>query len=537
MATTVVPPPSRAIPRVPDVPAPRWLERYPTWLVTGVFLIGLMGISAFIRTRYLSAPVGQFWEDEAITTGIASHSLSAIPGVLRHDGSPPLFYLLLHFWIQAFGASESATHALSLMFGLLCIPAGMWAGWSLFGRRTGMYMAVLCAFSTFLTAYAQESRMYELMALLGILETTAFIHAFVFRRRGYLILFALCEALMLYTHGWGLFFAAGSIVALIPVWRKSDDRREIVRDAVMAYVGAGILFLPWVPNFFYQATHTGAPWAPTIKFGVPVLLSRDLLGADRITVALIAAWVIGLGSLFARRNWRTQDGTLMWTLIWLIAGTLIIAWLASQITPAFVARYMAPILASILLLAAWGAARSGVVGLVCIVLSIVFIVHISSYTPRYKSDMQDISGEMTPALHAGDLVVSAQPDSAPLAWYYLPPGLRYATTLGPVKDASYMNWVDALKRLQHANPAATLDPLVASLRPGQQLLYIRPLTEGAQNWKASWTSLVRRRAAQWGQLLQNDVDSGVLKPVQTAPHNYRGSSILAYSAELYQKVS
>jgi len=534
--TATATPPARGVPKVPDVREPRWLERYPTWLVTGVFLVVLVAISAYLRTRYLSAPVGQFWEDEAITTGIASHSLSAIPGVLRHDGSPPLFYLLLHFWIQAFGASESATHVLPLLFGLLSIPAGMWAGWSLFGRRTGMYMAVLCAFSTFLTAYAQETRMYELMALLGILGTAAFIHAFVYRRRGYLILFAICEALMLYTHGWGLFFGAGSIIALIPIWRASDDRRALVRNAVLAYVGAGVLFLPWVPNFIYQATHTGAPWAPTIRFGVPVLLSRDLLGADRITVALLAAWIIGLGSLFTRRNWRTRDGVLMWTLIWLLAGTLIIAWLASQITPAFVARYMAPILASILLLAAWGAARSGVVGLVCITLAVVFVVHISSYTPRYKSDMADISGEMTPLLHAGDLVLSAQPDSTPLAWYYLPPGLQYATTIGRVEDPSYMNWVYALKRLQNANPAATLDPMVASLRPGQQLLYVRPLTEGANNWKAPWTSLIRRRAAQWGQILQDDVNSGVLKPIGTAPHNYRGSSILAYSAVLYQKV-
>ena len=144
----------------------------------------------------------------------------------------------------------------------------------------------------------------------------------------------------------------------------------------------------------------------------------------------------------------------MWSLIWLIAGTLIIAWLASQITPAFVARYMAPILAAILLLAAWGAARSGVVGLVVIALFVVFVVHLSSYSPQNKSDMQDISGEMTPLLHQGDLVVSAQPDSAPLAWYYLPAGLQYATTLGRVKDPSYMNWVDALKRLQNAQPAA-----------------------------------------------------------------------------------
>lgn len=378
--------------------------------------------------------------------------------------------------------------------------------------------------------------MYELMALLGLLETTAFIHAFVHRRRGYLILFAVCQALMLYTHAWGIFFGAGLVVALIPIWLASADRRGVVRDAVLAYVGAGILFLPWVPNFIYQATHTGAPWAPTIRFGVPVLLSRDLLGSDRITVALLTAWIIGLAPLFTKRQRRTVDGTKMWSLIWLIAGTLIIAWLASQITPAFVARYMAPLLPAILFLAAWGAARSGVVGLVMIALIAAFVVHISSYAPKYKSDMQDVSGEVTPLLHRGDLVVSAQPDSTPLAWYYLPAGLHYATTLGPVKDASFMNWVDALKRLRAAPPAPILNPLVASLRPGQQLLYMRPLTEGANNWKAPWTSLVRLRAAQWGRILQDDVKSGVLRTVAVAPHNYRGASILAYSAVLYEKV-
>ena len=41
--------------------------------------------------------------------------------------------------------------------------------------------------------------------------------------------------------------------------------------------------------------------------------------------------------------------------------------------------------------------------------------------------MRDISGEMTPLLHQGDLVVNAQPDSTPLAWYYLPAGL-------PIRD-------------------------------------------------------------------------------------------------------
>jgi hypothetical protein len=531
---TVTAPPTRAIPRVPDVREPGWLQRVPTWVSAGALLIVLMALSAIVRTRYLG---GQFWEDEAITTGIASHPLSVIPGILRHDGSPPLFYLLLHVWISLFGATETATHWLSVLLGLLCIPAGMWAGWSLFGRRAGMYAAVLFAFSTFLTAYANETRMYELMALLGLLGTAGFIHGFVYRRRRYLILFAVCEALLLYTHAWGLFFGAGSVVAVIFVWRRSEDRHGLVRDAVMTYVGAAVLFVPWLPNFVYQASHTGAPWAPTIKFGVPVLLSRDLLGGDRMTVVLVFAIVIGLGSLFTRRYRRTTEATVMWTLIVLPLATLVLAWLASQITPAFVARYMAPILASILLLAAWGAARSGVVGLVAIALSVIFVVHISSYTTQYKSDMRDISGEMTPLMHPGDLVLSGQADQLPLAWYYLPADLHYVQWVGHPQDPSYMDWVYALRHLRATQPAAVLDPLVASLKPGQQLLFVRPLTEGAQNWKASWTALVRRRSAQLGQILQNDVNRGILRQVTWAPHNYRGASILADSAVLYQKVT
>ncbi len=82
-----------------------------------------------------------------------------------------------------------------------------------------------------------------------------------------------------------------------------------------------------------------------------------------------------------------------------------------------------------------------------------------------------------------------------------------------------------------------MGPLVASLRPGQQLLFVRPLTEGVSNWKQPWTKLVRRRAAQWGQILTNDVASGTLKPVAWAPHNYRSACCVANSATLYQKAS
>jgi mannosyltransferase len=528
MAATVTPPRVQGIPEATGLPRSSWFERIPTWQLAGGTLTVLLLISAYLRTRYIS---GQFWMDEAITTGIASHPLGQIPGLLRQDGSPPLFYFLLHFWMQAFGSSEAATHSLSLVFGLLTIPVGMWAGWSLFGRRAGVMAGILFAFSAWLTQYAQETRMYELMALLGLIATAAFIHAFVYRRRAYLIVFAVAEALMLYTHGWGVFFGVGAVLALIPLWHSSEDRRGLVRDAVLAFGGAALLFLPWLPNFIYQATHTGAPWAPPPRLGAPLLIDRDLMGGDRITWPLLFATIIGLAPFASKRYRERQESRVLWTLIVLALGTLAVAWLASQITPAFVSRYFAPVLASFLLLAAWGCARAGVVGWLAILVAAIFGLHVSSFAPPHKSDMRDVAGEMAPLLHRGDLVISGQPEQVPLAWYYLPSGLEYANTLGPVSDPTHMNWVDALNKLQNANPEATLTPILNSLKPGQQLLYVRPITRFVSDWTAPWTRLVRRRSAQWGAILASDPH---LKPIAWAPHFYYPAYAVADSAVLYR---
>src|SRR5205807_1328078 len=80
--------------------------------------------------------------------GIAKHSVTAIPGLLRQDGSPPVYYILLHFWMSAFGDSSRSTHSLSALFAVLSVPACAWAAWP-FGQRAGVIAAALAAFSPF----------------------------------------------------------------------------------------------------------------------------------------------------------------------------------------------------------------------------------------------------------------------------------------------------------------------------------------------------------------------------------------------------
>ena len=93
---------------------------HPVW--AGAALLSLLAVSALLRTRALDASL---WIDEGISAGIASHPAGEIPGLLRQDGSPPAYYLLLHAWTELAGTSEAVLRAPSLAFALLAIPADL----------------------------------------------------------------------------------------------------------------------------------------------------------------------------------------------------------------------------------------------------------------------------------------------------------------------------------------------------------------------------------------------------------------------------
>ncbi|MGH9120971.1 MAG: glycosyltransferase family 39 protein, partial [Acidimicrobiales bacterium] len=108
------------------------------WLVVA----GLVVLAAALRLPTLGRA---YWIDEGISVGIGSHPLSQIPGLMKMDGSPPGWYILLHFWMQLLGSSEAATHTLPLLISLVIIPVAYWLGRDLFGRPAGLAAAALCA--------------------------------------------------------------------------------------------------------------------------------------------------------------------------------------------------------------------------------------------------------------------------------------------------------------------------------------------------------------------------------------------------------
>src|SRR4051794_4019894 len=338
--------------------------------------LALVAWSIYVRSRAFHLA---YWIDEGLSIGIAKHSFFDIPSVLRQDGSPPLYYLLLHIWIGFFGTKEVATHALSLVFSTLTIPVGVWAGWSLFGRWAGITTGILCAANPFLTTYAQETRQYSLVVLLSLLATTFFLFAFVQRRRKYLPFFAIALAALLYTHIWSAFYVLAALITVaVMIWR----RRELLRDALLGFGGAFLLYLPWLPTALYQVKHTAAPWAQGPTWRAAQQIPRTLAGGKYEVPITAIVLAVGLFVALMLRYRKTRPaeavgatgrfaigddraGCVAFALLFVMVG---LAWVVSKASAVWVPRYFAIFVGPFIVWMAWAFSRAGVIGLAGLVI-------------------------------------------------------------------------------------------------------------------------------------------------------------------------
>jgi len=476
----------------------------------------LLAVSILLRTRELD--VG-FWIDEGLSVGISDRPLGDVPGVLRQDGSPPLYYLLLNLWMDVAGKSEASVHGLSVVFSVLCVPVAFWAGWTLFGRRTAWIAALLAAVNPFLTQYAQEGRMYALVALLGLVSLTCWLQAFTMDsdrvRRRPAIGFAVSFAAMLYTHNWALFFGAATGIAWLVLLSRAEgeERARLLRTGLLAYGGVVVLYAPWIPNALYQAAHTGAPWSKAPSLAALASVPARMLGEVAEVAVFLAA---GAGVLTLLRT-RGAPGRATASLLAIAVLTIVLAWLGSQVSPAWANRYLAAGIAPFLLLAAAGFAYAGRLGLVG--LALVAVLWAVDGAPAHKSNVRDVAESIAPSLRPGDLVVATQPEQVSVLEYYLPDGLRYATLTGPVRDTGVTDWRDGVERLEATSAPRDLRPLLDAMKPGQRLALVVPTIYSIGRWSAPWTRLVRLRSEEWLQYVSNDPRFGLtaIEPASPFP--------------------
>lgn len=133
------------------------IDELAPWLITAITLIG-----GFLRILLLD--MKGMWLDETISVWLAAHPIpEMLQWVLRIDQHPPLYYLLLHYWMALIGNTAYDVRLLSVLFGAGTIPIIYLIGKRLSGSVMGVAAAVILALSPFHIYYAQEARMYTFL--------------------------------------------------------------------------------------------------------------------------------------------------------------------------------------------------------------------------------------------------------------------------------------------------------------------------------------------------------------------------------------
>jgi uncharacterized membrane protein len=327
------------------------------------------------------------WYDETVSVYLAGQRAAELIAHTARDIHPPLYYLLLRGWLllagYPTGQADPAGHGLefmaaflSLFFGVLLVPLT----WQL-ARRLGLgsltagLAALFIAISPFGVWYSQEVRMYTLGACLGVvvlLATLPFLCRDMptARLRRAAALYAVAAAAGMVTLYYFAFlllslnalvlaaFAVNGLARSGPLRQTSGvlrkDRPEQLRKLaawLAAQAGALLLYLPWLPIAWRQATNPPVPpWrtAPQlldviVESWTALTLGQSADPASFWPLLVLALALLVLGILSARRSPIDHSQfTIHSSSILLIAvfGPLLLILMASLWTPLYHVRYL-----------------------------------------------------------------------------------------------------------------------------------------------------------------------------------------------------
>lgn len=150
-----------------------------------LIIIGILLLASGVRFHLLGAQ--SLWHDEGNSYVQATRSFSAIAENAARDIHPPGYYWALSLWHGLTGDSEFALRALSAFASILSVAFTYALGVRLFGHMAALTAAALVALNTFSIFYAQETRMYALLALWGVASVWA-LAGYVDATRGFVLL-------------------------------------------------------------------------------------------------------------------------------------------------------------------------------------------------------------------------------------------------------------------------------------------------------------------------------------------------------------
>lgn len=275
-----------------------------------VFFI-LLFLSISMRLVNLSDGL---WLDEiwSMIMSAPSKSVMDIINACKTDTHPPLFDLILHFFLRFFGDNPINGRILALLFGFI----GTFATFYYTLRISNRYSAAMIAFglvslSYFHIYYSEEGRFYTFIYLLSLAILSHLYLYLTEKNKMHIFLFTFFSVLLVYTHYYGIILLLALSIGVLILWFKKLIETRFFLNIVLSGVTILIVFSPWlsymfsgqekeswmqVPklwNFFeYLYNYTGKNPVEFLFVLIGIFLSTGLWKTNKILYTLLYSSIV-----------------------------------------------------------------------------------------------------------------------------------------------------------------------------------------------------------------------------------------------------
>jgi hypothetical protein len=253
------------------------------------------------------------WTDETFTLRTAPQPIARIPAILDADIHPPLYYFILHFWMELPfpGTLLARARALSVVWVLLATVA-LDRFWLRDLSRSGrIRFLTLWTLSPCLLLYGRMARSYSMQLFVGCLAVYAASRMLEApASRLWIALYAAAGALLLYTH-YVPGLAIPAAVCGIAAYRSLRARRvDLIRPVLISHLVMLVAYLPWLSSAARALSNWGARRGVYMATGS--LLVEEVLKLGQWTITF------SFGETFPK--WG------MWLAVLLVPALLAVSW-------------------------------------------------------------------------------------------------------------------------------------------------------------------------------------------------------------------
>ncbi len=352
------------------------------------------------------------WRDEAFSVWIATGSAMNVIAHTSKDFNPPLYYLLLNFWMKIFGRSEIALRSLSLLFFVFFLVVVYKFALLIFkSKQQAVLTTIIAGLNPMLLYFAFELRMYSLLVLLACLSTY-----FLYTKQWKW--YVLAAAAGMYTQPFMAFVLISHGVYFLLT--------KQIKTAVWVFSAIGLLFLPWLPTILYQFSHSGPMWMWPADINLVLsVLGNVFVGYEGTpgnlwTMMMVLSLFMILMAFYSWRVKPWRGALLLFYCLTFLPLILVVG--ISFIKPIYVHRYVIfAAIGEIFFLSCFiSILKKRLPGIERLFILILIFGNFAAVSFHRKVDFRNTFAQISPQLTDKDAVYAKNPLSFYESWYYTP---------------------------------------------------------------------------------------------------------------------